>query len=391
MKSAMGRALGRYWEKPLIRRTTGVLAILAAVAIQYLLANIPMKVDAATTEGYPERAVNLGEHELVIENPLIKPLPGPGDRASEVRTEAGTLVDGLLLVHEGNANELIDAHFHSATLSEGIQRLLTRLARVKLPSEAGDIHYMTKLAPAGDAKETCRTFIKIYLKAEAGQPIEVKLFQEKEAGYVSFRDLWMQAKGAQLIIDVNTVSPDSNRPDLPGCQKRFKVGEQEMLLPASLPLEILVPAGSKLHLNFTRGIDSQPSVVLGSDFQPFKFVPSPLRARGMRVQRVQPAGTPLLLTPCSFTVWPFHCADEAAPFAFHQLQVASNELRIKVSGEGFVQLNGKYKSTDVLELAKNNPMLTLLVGGLNTLLLAWVRQIWFKKREASPPLDFEDD
>jgi len=65
-------------------------------------------------------------------------------------------------------------------------------------------------------------------------------------------------------------------------------------------------------------------------------------------------------------------------------------LRVKVSGQGFVKVNGRYKTRSIIDWAKDNPMLALLIGALNTGLLGWLKKKFFVGPK-SPQYVYEDD
>src|SRR5919202_6822327 len=99
--------LANAWRRRAVQVSAGVLSLAAALYAECRLAHVPLPVEVSAADKFaPAAEVRLGVQELVIEGPVFNSQ------------------EGLLLTHDGHANEEVDATFDRAQLAPETRDLL---------------------------------------------------------------------------------------------------------------------------------------------------------------------------------------------------------------------------------------------------------------------------
>ncbi|MDQ3805220.1 MAG: hypothetical protein M3416_15505 [Acidobacteriota bacterium] len=323
------------------------------------MANLPAPVDVDSTNKFSPVVVRLGQDELVIEEPVVN---SPDD---------------VLLAHEGRENEVVDVHLDSARLDEQTVEDLSD-PKFNPPATPGKIDYWTpdtEQTPA--AGEPCRTFLKIELK-DRRPPRALHLYQLGRAGADRRRHLEMKTGGAELAVQMSTDTPPEVTAETRGCRKLLSVGGLPGLsLPASTEVTAVAAADSAFRFYFRPLTTDAPlwEGGPGGFLTPFDLGPPPVRpdeqppfqARAVSVRKrkfsTEHPDPPPALSARS--------VDGGPLLRVYDLEVGSDELRIKVSGRGAVSANGRAETVDLLKRAQEHPLLAGILTGLNAALLAW--------------------
>jgi hypothetical protein len=350
------RVLMSYWQANALRLGLGLLVLIVAAGGQYYLANVRLPVNVAATNKFAPATVKLGEEELIIDQPVV------------------SLSDGLLLAHNGNANEAVDINFDNAWLAEETVELLQSIG-VDPPQTAGEVSYTTQ-NPAGApaSGEACRTFFKLELRDASKSLDRIHFYQLEASGLDRYRQIEIRPIGQDLVLSIATELPPGGTNGSPGCRKLLKVNEWSQYLNGSLGIEVFVRSGSSLRLRFQpvmgdRSLWGGPvgffeALTLGSP----KLKPSdttPLQTHGIRIRRQDDnsATSPDVLSAKSVA--------GGELLIVNGLKIGSDQLQINASGKGKVVINGDEVTVDLLERAKRYPLPAGLLATANAALLAW--------------------
>lgn len=356
-----------YRERWWVRAATLALLLAAVVSLEsYLirkLTNIPLPVNVEGAKGFAPASAKF-KQELLIEKPDI------------------TLSTGLLLSYSGNPNEVVDIHFESAQLTDETIELF-RAWGVEGITLAGlqKIGYLEGEAssqPPGE-KERCRTSLTVKLPSGSKPPTKISFFQPFSPGS-DRQQLLAMMTDVELVLSLDTKPPPDN-PDAPGCEKQLQIGEQEELtITGALALEFKVSAGSMFYFTF-KPSDTK-SVARGKDgfIEPFKFGDEPFRAQGVSINPLTTDDKP---APSSSPIDSARSLEGQPHLIIGNLLVGSEELRLKVSGEGVVKTEGQYAG-NLLEHAGKQPILATLIGMITGAFVAWWLRLVYRLFSRKP-------
>jgi hypothetical protein len=314
-------------------------------------------MDIGETGKFSPATIKLNQ-ELVIEGPVV------------------SSPDGLLLLHDGRANEVVDAHFDSARLGEQTIEDLP----YKLPVTPMRIDYVLAEASQKPASGgPCRTFI--HIKAKDGVPPSGLHFYQLAAGPNGNRQLEMKVDGKELIVDLVTDTPPGVTIETEGCRKFLRPGGfRDWPVPTTLPVTVIAAAGSSFRFIF-RPLDKNIPLFDGDQlalFAPFDLGPpktapndpAPFQARVVSVKTLQSSDSipPPLLSVQS--------ADGGPLLIVSDLRVGADELQINVAGVGAMKINGQVQTVNFREaLARLGPLPQALMVALDAALIAWFIRI----------------
>ncbi len=354
------RLLKNYWQGRALRLGLGLLVLIVAAIGQYYLANVRLPVNVAGTNKFSPATVKLGEEELIIDQPVV------------------SLADGLLLAHNGNANETVDVNLDNAWLAKATVDLLQSIG-VDPPQTAGKVSFTTQ-NPAGRPAngEACRTFFRLEL-IDATKPLDrIHFYQLEAPGLDRYRQIEIRPIGQDLVLRIATELPPGGTNGSPGCRKLLKVDEWSQYLNGSLGIDVVVKAGSSLRLRF-QSVTGNRSLWRGPGglFEAFtlgspKLKPSdatPLQTHGMRIRRQNDN------SPTSPDVLSAKNVDGGDLLIVNGLKIGSDQLQINASGKGKVVVNGDEVTVDLLERAKRFPLPAGLLATANAALLAWFTRL----------------
>ena len=350
--------LRRYWELFHVRLLAGLLVLSAALAPQVHLAYRPEPVSLEVTGKFSPAAAKLGREVLRIE------APSPD-------------AEGLLLAHVANADEIVDLVFESARLDGNTLMLFSEQNPPTRPSR---VDFLTTKPGAAAAGEPCRTFIQVRAADPRSPPSALHFSQPGVPGGDVLRALELKADG-DVLVGVDTDMPDESDERSPGCAKLLKVAP-DFASPVSGLSTISVVAEATSAARFSFNPATAKGSLLGEAkglFEPFSFgnnVPAVLRARAVEI--VAPGGNAAGPAP----VLGARSVDGGEPLSIESLSVGSDHLQVKVSGVGFVKVNGE-DYTDPLGYVKRHPLPSLLLVLADAALLALVAHMLFGRRQPS--------
>ncbi|HEV3469064.1 MAG TPA: hypothetical protein VG148_07065 [Pyrinomonadaceae bacterium] len=173
-----------------------------------------------------------------------------------------------------------------------------------------------------------------------------------------------------------TVPPPGAAGETQGCRKLLRVGGLPGLtLSASTQLKAVAEPDAAFRFYFRRLTDDATSRDPGPEgfLTPFHLGPPPIsrdegppfRARAVSIRSRSPAN------PDAPAVLSARSVDGGPLLRVYDLEVGSDELRVKVSGRGAVSEHGRPATVDLLKRAQEHPLLAGILAGLNAALLAW--------------------
>jgi hypothetical protein len=348
------RWLRHNWEQFPAPLVAGLLVLTAALALQVHLAYRPEPVSLEATGMFSAAAARLGREMLTIEAPSL---------------DAG----GLLLAHVANANEIVDLGFERARLDGNT---LMQFSEQNPPTSPSRVDFMTTKPGAAAAGEPCRTFIEVRAADPHRPPSALHFYQQHAPGGDILRALEVKADG-DLLVGVNTDMPDESDEGAPGCTKLLKVAP-DFASPVSgiSAINVIAEAASAARFSFNPAT-AKNTLFDGAEglFEPFAFgndAPAALRASAVEIVSLGGAGGPAHVLGARSVVG-------GEPLSVESISVGSDRLLVRVSGVGFVQVNGK-DFADPRGRIERHPFISLLFVMADTVLLAWLLHRLFDRR-----------
>lgn len=341
---------------------------MSAATGQYYLANVRLPVSVAATNKFSPATVKLGEEELIIYHPVV------------------SLADGLLLAHNGNANEAVDINFEDARLGKETIELLQGIG-VDPPPAAGELSITTQ-NPTGTPTggEACRTFLRLELTDAAKSLDQIHFYQLEAPGLNRYRQIEIRPVGQDVVMRIATELPPGGSNESLGCRKLLKVNEWQQYLNGSLGMEVVVRAGSSFRMRF-QPVTAEGSLWRGPGgfFEAFtlgspKLKPSdlaPLQSQGITIRRQSGDSA------TQSDVLSAKKVDGGDLLIINGLKIGSDQLQVSASGRGKVVVNGEEVTVDLLERAKRYPIPAGLLATANAALLAWFTRLLSGLRQRS--------
>lgn len=343
-----------YWGQFPVRLLAAVLLMSTVLAAQVRLAYRPEPVRLEATGRFSPATVKLGDEVLTIEAP----------RAND---------EGLLLAHVANANEIVDLVCENARLDGNTLILFSEQNPPTNPSRVG---FLTTRPSAPATGEPCRTFIQVRA-ADAGRPPSaLRFYQQGAPGGDILRALELKADG-ELLVGIDTVMADESAENSPGCEKMLRVAPGfESPISGDSTIAFVTEAAAAASFTFSPATVKESLFSgAGGSFQPFSFGDEgSLRTRAVEI--VAPRGGAASPAP----VLAARSLEGGEPLRVESLLVGSDRLEVKVSGVGFVKVNGVILA-DPLGRINRSPLLWLLLAVADATLLAWVIHLLFRRRQ----------
>jgi TIR domain len=347
----------RYWRLFPVRLLAGLLLLSAALALQLRLAYRPEPVSLEETGMFSPALVRLGRERLTIEAPSLDP------------------AEGLLLSHVANSGEIVDLGFERARLDGDTLMLFSNY---NPPTSPAQIDYQTTKPDAGATGEPCHTFISVRTADVQKQPAALHFYQSGALGGDILRALELEATGAELLISVDTGTSDEGHDDAPGCAKMLKVAP-DFVSPVSgdSSISVIAEAGSASHFSFNPAT-TKNDLWEGAEgfFQPFILgseAAAPFHVRALKITSLDERGTdPSTLLGARRL--------DGEWLNVESLSVGSDSLQIRVSGVGFVKVNGE-DYVDPLRRMRKHPLATILLAVVDAALLVWFMRLLFVRRQ----------
>ena len=347
----------------LARAVVGILVLAGVAFAQYKLAHVPRAVDVATINELSPALIKDGE-EFVIEAPTIN------------------AAEGMLFSHDGKTNEIVDVSFDQARLDAATVATFESYGfGLKPPATPARIYYQAQESPPS-TEQPCHT--QVELRTTSQMPAEIRLSQFDPPGSKLDRYLQVKFKGAELTTNVITDSADDSDRG-PGCQKLLRVGDWKQSF-ASGSATIVAAQDSPVRFYFrprtadeNLWAETQGFLPLALGARKENSTQPVFQAREVSINLVGSDGSSVARVSA-------RSADGGPLLTINGLSLGPDQMRISIAGKGFVKVNGKPATVNLLKPIQDNPILLALLVATNGALLAWVARLVFKtpQNSASP-------
>lgn len=338
------------WRGQTGARVASLLCLVAAVALEYFLVNLPIAQEVGG-QFHPATA-RAGLQAVTFQKPE---LDDSGNFAFEYSppTEADPVT--------------VDAYFDNAQLSPETVQAFHSL-QVAAPSSAAGIIYATSAVKSG----ACATKFEV---RPLSPPASVRFSQTEGESLAGFRNLAISVLGTDA--DITLTSAGAMQNVLSPCKVELSVGDWKQITGGFFPIKIRVPAGANFrfrwqHLKEATNSWDNKSAALGLlQFGPGgdEFAASAIQIGSIKSEPSKPAALEAI-------------ADRKTALTIDSFAIDKDNLAITASGTGRVLKNGTViTKTDALEMVNKNPLLSALFGAGNVALLGWVGRSWFPSRK----------
>jgi hypothetical protein len=318
-----------------------------------------MPVEVEAIANFSPLTARPGQEQLIIEGPSVH---------SE---------EGMLFSYDGKADEFVDVHFERARLDHETVEMFDSF-NLNPPSSFDQIDYTAREAerPA-QGEEPCQT--RVELRAASHMPAEIHLFQLAEPGLDRYRYLEMTTRGAELVSNIVTASPNYSD-SAPGCQKLLRVGDWTRPL-GTLGVTMIVADNSALRLYFKPLTAGKTS---WGDAQAFY---EPL---DLGVRQLKPTDPPAFqahavsIRSLAGDLTSARSTSDGSLLTIKDLKIGSDQLQLSVAGKGWVKINGEDVTVNFMKRVEENRILVALLTAADAALLAWAARLVFKSPSTSP-------
>lgn len=350
-----------FTRQRLVRAVVGILVLAGAAFAQYELAHVPRALDVATIKDLSPATTSDGE-EIIIEAPVIN------------------AAEGMLFSHDGKTNEIVDINFDQARLDATTVAMFESYGLgLTPPATPARIYYQAQESPPS-TDEPCHTQVELHTASQ--MPGEIRFSQFDSPGSKQDRYLQVTIRGAELSANLLTDSAgDSDRG--PGCQKLLKVGDWKQSL-ARGSVTIVVAQDSSFRCSFRPRIaddnlwaQTQGLLPLALGARQQDSNDPTFQARGVSINSVGSDGSTIARVSA-------RSADDAPLLSISGLSIGPDQIQVSVAGKGFVKVNGKPVTVNLLKPIQDNPVLLALLVATNGALLAWVARLVFKTPQTPP-------
>jgi len=343
------------WQKRYVRGAAALLVLLLVGGLEYYLANVPLPA------AVPSRVVAQGEREvLVIENPDIRS------------------AQDIVLSHTGRRGEVVDVYFDDAVFSSETLDLFSALGLAP-PRLPGPIAYITKFS--GNARnDTCRSSVRGRLSSPGQPTTRLSFFQPQADDAERHRYVGIKASRSELAMEINTIGPADEHASLAPCTVMLHAGNWSQSLGGSVPVTIIVSpdTGFRFHFESLRATESSWG---GTEdlFEPFTLAagPRPLFAEGLRIDSAS-ASESARPTASRFIV---RAANDKSLLLIDHLKIGPAQMEITESGKGWITVDGKKMTVDVMERISKNPIPAALLTAATSWLITWFWHIVSPRKE----------
>lgn len=337
------------WKKPVVRKLAAVLIFAAAALFQVFFNNIPWPLTVEDSARLHTPSAALASQELVLAG------AAPSRR-------------GLLLSYQGNPFETVDLDFSRARLGEPTASFLAQFPPAP-PPDAGEWHFVSHDEQAASG-ETCRAFLEIDIGEGAGASNEFHLLQLGDPGLSHMRHLEIRTDAAPLVVNMKTEWPTGNENRALGCHKRLQSGVWFRGV-VNHPIQFVALPHSTVRINFVALAAGAPA--WGGPDKPFQAAAfGPLLASTVTLRPIQDDGSPLR-APAALSL----SAYRDSRLTVKDLEIASDSIKVGVSGRAWARAHGAIVGFDLWDALQKNVMFAAILAAANTLLLAWLRRLFF--------------
>jgi hypothetical protein len=336
----------------LAAKILSVAALLSAVALEWMLVNVPVSEVSAQ---FPPATVRARDEVVTFSRP------------------AAVTGDSFLFVYaQGTESEkiLLDAFFDRAQLSDTTVAALKSL-QVVAPTTPAEIAHLTSNFGSG----SCAT--KLRVEPAGGQVSGVELSQSGDAISSGYRALGVRFIGADALV---TLTPQGAfEHGLSPCKVGLSVGDWKQATEGFLPIQIRVPAGEPFRFHWrnlsehttTWKTHSSAIALLsfgasGND----QFLADDIAIRSINPKNGKPEDPPSLEAR----------GQKSAPLTVSFFGINQNQLEITASGRGRALRHGSVLRQNVLETVNKYPIPSALLGAGNLALIAWVKRAFWPSR-----------
>lgn len=278
-----------------------------------------------------------------------------------------------LLTYEGNAFETVDFDFDRAQLGKDTASSLASFPPAP-PPEPGKWSFVSQERPGLDASgDTCRTFFHLQVQGDPKTPNEFHLLQLGDPGLNRVRRIEIKSDKAPLAVEIKTEWPPGREQRALGCHKRLESGGWFRGV-VNHPIEIVVLPHSRMR---TDVIAASAAPAPGREDMAFRSVQlGPVLARELTVRPIQEDGSVMTGTPR------LHLRGYlGAALKVKDLAIGSRSITAGVSGKAWAQVDGQTVGLDLLDAAKDTPMIGAVLLLVNGALLEWLRRLFFASQQ----------
>ena len=338
------------WRGPAAARVGSLLCLVAAVALEYFLVNLPIAQEVGG-QFHPATA-KAGLQVVTFDKPQA--------------ADAGVFAFDYAPHTEADP-VTVDAYFDRAQLSPETLQAFHSL-QVAAPSSASGIVYVTSAVKNG----SCATKFEV---TPVSPPASVRFSQTENDALAGFRNLAVSVVGSEA--DVTLTSEGAMQNLLSPCKVELSVGDWKLITGGFFPIKIRVPAAANFrfrwqHLKEATNTWDNKSAALGllqfgagGD----EFSASAIQIASLKSEPSKPAALEAR-------------AERNTALTVESFAIDKDNLAITASGTGRVMKSGAVVTkTDVLEVINKNPLLAALFGAGNLALLGWAGRSWFPSRK----------
>ena len=336
-------------QSGLSAKILSVAALISAVAVEWMLVNVPISEVGAQ---FPPAIVRARDEIATFSRP------------------AAVTGDAFLFEYaQGSESEkiLLDAFFDRAQLSDRTVADLKRL-QVVAPTTPEVIAHLTSNAGTG----SCAT--KLRVEPADGQFSGVELSQSGDAISSDYRALGVRVAGADALV---TLTPQGGMEHgLSPCKVGLSVGDWKQATQGFFPIQIRVPAGELFrfhwrnlseHSTTWKTHSSAIALLTFGASENGQFLADDIAIRSVNPKTGKPEDPPSLEAR----------GRKNAPLTVSFFGINQNQLEITASGRGRALRHGSVLRQNALETVNKYPIPSTLLGAGNLALIAWVKRAFW--------------
>lgn len=333
----------------LASKILSVAALSAAVAVEWMLVNVPVSEVGGQ---FPPATVRARDEIVTFTSP--------------------TAVTGdsfLIEYAQGSESEkvLLDAFFDRAQLSDTTVAALKSL-QVLAPTALEVIAHLTSNVGSG----SCAT--KLRVEPAGGHFSGMELSQNGDDISSDYRALGVRFTGADALVTLTPQGAFQN--GLSPCKVALSVGDWKQATEGFLPIQIRVPAGESFRFHWrnltehTTTWKTRSSAIALLSFGASandQFLADDIAIRSVNPKTGKPED------PASLEAR----GQNGSPLTISFFGINQNQLEITASGKGRAMLHGSVVRHNLLEAMAKYPIPSTLLGAANVALIAWAKRTLF--------------
>jgi hypothetical protein len=333
----------------LASKILSVGALLLAVAVEWMLANMPI----TEVGGQFSAAIVRARDEIVV---FASP---------------AAITGNAFLFEYAQATEsekiLLDAFFDRAQLSDSTVANLKSLQVLAPTSPAVIAHLTSNVGPG-----SCAT--KLRVEPARGHFSGMELSQSGDDISSDYRALAVRFTGADALVTLSPQGAFQN--GLSPCKAELSVGDWKQTTGGFFPIQIRVPAGESFRFHW-RNLSEHSStwktksaaIALLNFGDPAndQFQSAGIAIRSIDPKTGKPGSPPSLEAQ----------GQKRAPLTVSFFGIDQNQLSISASGKGRTRRNGTVVRENALDTVNKYPIPSALLGAGNLALIAWVKRALF--------------